>query len=284
MVTGAASGIGKAIALELARLQWHVIACDIDETNLAKLKSLPYITTLHLDVRSTSSTKGLQTEVARLFPDGLDALVNAAGVNVPAPLIANHMRYIERTMSVNCMGPVRVANALMSSLLKGDNVGYLVNISSTCGMSGGAWPFTSAYSMSKAGLEAATDSIRREAMANELPLRVVLIQPGPVDTPMAQLAPSKALSWCEKNRDSPWEPAMRRSASRADTMMKRHGLGVSSFRLGYRADEVCDICVEALSTDHPRARYIAARGPFLWLARLAGWLPTELGDILMKDV
>ena len=142
----------------------------------------------------------------------------------------------EKTISVNSIGPIRVVRSLMYSLLKKSGGGIVVNVSSTTAES--AWPFTGAYNMSKAALESATDTIRREAIANNLNLRVCLVIPGPVNTPMASQSPYKAIRWCNENSSSVWEPAMRKSAERSRDAMQRWNLTPSSFRLGYTASEV----------------------------------------------
>jgi NAD(P)-dependent dehydrogenase (short-subunit alcohol dehydrogenase family) len=305
VVTGAASGIGNAIAILLAKSGWTVIACDIDVAKLVQLNQVPNISTIHLDVRSKSSTELLRKHVDRRFPRGLDAVVreisvcinlslslsfppthtnlkqvNCAGINIPAPLIESSIESIEKTMSVNCVGPIRVVKSLMSSLIKSG--GTVLNVSSTTSHS--AWPFTGAYSMSKAALECASEQIRREAIANNLDLRVVLVVPGPVNTPMASQAPYRALKWCDANTSSCWEPAMRRSAERSRDAMKRWNLTPSSFRLGYTASEVAAVCSTALTSKNPRARYYCVRGPFLWLLRFTGIMPTEIGDAVMARV
>ena len=282
VVTGAASGIGKALVKLLANSGWTVIACDIDVAKLVHLNQVRNVSTYHLDVRSLSSAKLLNREVEKQFPNGLDAVVNCAGINVPSPLLATTIDSIEKTISVNSIGPIRVVRSLLYSLLKKSGGGIVVNVSSTTAES--AWPFTGAYNMSKAALESATDTIRREVIANNLNLRVCLVIPGPVNTPMASQSPYKAIRWCNENSSSVWEPAMRKSAERSRDAMQRWNLTPSSYRLGYTASEVAAVCSTALTSKNPRARYYCVRGPFLWLLRFSGFMPTEIGDAVMARV
>ena len=259
---------------------WIVVACDIDSAKLVHLNQIRNVSTLHLDVRSISSAKLLRKEIEARFPKGLDAVVNCAGINIPSPLLASSMDSIEKTMSVNAIGPIRVMKSLLHSLLK--KSGTIVNVSSTSAES--AWPFTGAYNMSKAALESASDSIRREVIANNLNIRVCLVIPGPVNTPMASKAPYRAIRWCDENSSSIWEPAMRKSAERSRDAMQRWNLTPSSFRLGYTASEIAAVCSTALTSKHPRTRYYCVRGPFLWLYRFSGFMPTEIGDAIMARV
>ncbi|MDC3321122.1 SDR family oxidoreductase [bacterium] len=92
VVTGAASGIGNAIAILLAKSGWTVIACDIDVAKLVQLNQVPNISTIHLDVRSKSSTELLRKHVDRRFPRGLDAVVREISVciNLSLSLSLSH--------------------------------------------------------------------------------------------------------------------------------------------------------------------------------------------------
>ena len=241
VVTGAASGIGRSTALALAKLGWQVIAADINEPLLADLSRIENISTIVLDVSSSESCEALAALVTRRFPLGLSALCNIAGVCTSAPLLSLSDQELERTIAINAMGPIRLMRLLLPSLLKGGKScpGILLNVSSTVGME--PWPWTGAYSTSKHALEGATKSVRREAIASGLPLHVVLVEPGPVQTPMTlSLSAGAGLRWCDRNAGSVWEPALRRSSKFANDAFKR-GFMASSYRLGYTADEVAEV-------------------------------------------
>lgn len=282
VITGASSGIGSALTLRMSRIGWRVVACDIDVARLVQYKDMENIDFVHLDVRSESSVRMLAKVVDEKFPGGIDALANVAGINIPSPLLETNCKTILNTLSTNSIGPLRTTKALFPALLRGEKSATVLNVSSTCGVD--SWPWQGAYSMSKSALEAATDSIRREVLASGIPLNVILIQPGPVDTPMARRAPKKAIAWCAENPRSKFSSAMRRSAERARDAMRKYGLSPSSYRLGYTSDEVASVCLYALSQKSPRARYLAVRGPFLLLLWLARVLPSSAGDWIMSRV
>ncbi len=114
--------------------------------------------------------------------------------------------------------------------------------------------------------------------------QVVIVEPGPVNTPMATNQPTLGLDWCAAHPTSLFAPAMKRSCETNDYAMRVLGFSPSSFRVGYTAQEVAAICISALSAEEPRARYLACRGPFLLLLWLVRMLPEELGDAIMARV
>jgi NAD(P)-dependent dehydrogenase (short-subunit alcohol dehydrogenase family) len=284
VVTGAASGIGRALTLRLAQLSWNVIACDINEKSLRELIGTANVHCHQLDVTSAASCKKLAEEVSRRCPEGegLVALCNVAGIMRPAAILECSDQEIELALACNTTGPIRLMRLLLPALLQGAQGGTILNLSSTGGLD--AWPWTGAYTCSKHALEGATSAARREAIANGLPLRVILVEPGAVNTPLAAHQPMNGLSWCDEHKSSVFEPAMRKSCQAGHTAMSKWGFTPSSFRIGYTPEEVAEVCVGALSAKNPRARYLAVRGPFLLLLCLARFLPTELGDAIMSRV
>lgn len=284
VVTGGASGIGRATALALAKLGWSVIAADINETGLKSLEGVPNLSTFRLDVTCPESCDALVLEVSRLFPGGLSALCNIAGIAIPSPVLGQSGKMVDMVFSINTLGPIRLMRLLMPALLKGASKrnAVVLNLTSTGGID--AWPWMGAYSASKHALEGATKAARREAIANNLPVDFVCVEPGPVDTPLSARVPALGLKWCDENADSVWAPALRTSAQFGSDGMKKTGLNAASFRLGYTPEEVAEINVNALSSTRPRARYLVIRGPFLWLFTLVGLLPREAGDMIMACV
>jgi NAD(P)-dependent dehydrogenase (short-subunit alcohol dehydrogenase family) len=177
-VSGAGGGLGGAAARYLARRGWRVFAADCDAASLAELAAEPNIEALTLDVTVPASLEAARARVARVC-DGLDGIVNFAGILAIGSVIELDPETIRRVLDVNVLGTVRVNHALFPLLLA--RKGRIVNISSETGWQS-AMPFNGSYAMSKHAIEAYSDALRRELMF--LGVTVIKIQPGPFRTAM----------------------------------------------------------------------------------------------------
>jgi NAD(P)-dependent dehydrogenase (short-subunit alcohol dehydrogenase family) len=177
LITGATGGIGYATAHHLIGAGWHVWGAGLpsdDFTPLQKLGAHP----LAMDITDEAHVrKGF----ARVYDTHgrLDALVNAVGVQAPAPLEHLPIEALERTFAVNVAGHLRVVQHALP-LLKSSK-GRIVAVSSLMGKV--AFPMLGAYSMSKHALEAMCDALRLELAP--FGVSVCLVAMGAVDTPMA---------------------------------------------------------------------------------------------------
>jgi len=196
LVTGAASGLGQAVARQLAERGLVVYASDIDIAALAPLE--PQVRVLALDVTSAES---IERAMARLNEDQaqVDLLINTAGILRPGALEAQAMSEIEQQLAVNTLGPLRLAKALAPGMRR-RGFGRIINVSSTNGFL--VTPFTGAYSASKFALEAFSDALRLELAP--WGLEVGVVQPGAMKTPFAESA--KAALRQEIGRSGPdWQ-------------------------------------------------------------------------------
>lgn len=284
-VTGAASGVGLATTKHFLTLGWTVIACDIDAAGLSKLKGTPRLHTCVVDTADEKSCAAAVTTVRSVCTDSasLDALVNVAGILKACPLMECSDEQLRRTLEVNVVGPLRLTRDLMELLLHGPSGGTVVNISSTGGRD--SWPWTGAYAASKHALEGATDSVRREARANGLPLRVVLVEPGPVHTPMAAAHIGNAVAWTEEHSNSPWQPAMQQSAQKGLALLESD-LVKYLFRsfFAYSSEQVAEVIVNAAGSSNPQPRYLCCKLPMMLLFYSVQMLPTSWGDAVMCRV
>ncbi|NPD89547.1 MAG: SDR family NAD(P)-dependent oxidoreductase [Asgard group archaeon] len=175
LVTGAASGIGQAITEYLAERGETVIATDFIAEGLKKYNKRKNILPVLMDVRSSDSINEALKKVES-FCDGLDVLVNNAGIFVGGPLVEIDIEEIERIMDINVLGYARVTQAFYSLLKnKGSKI---INLSSEVARI--SFPFNGPYSMSKYAIEAFSDSLRRELV--NFGIKVVIIQPGAMST------------------------------------------------------------------------------------------------------
>jgi 2-hydroxycyclohexanecarboxyl-CoA dehydrogenase len=190
VVTGAASGIGKATAFELARAGARVFLADIDERHGEEAEreakearlAAEY---LHLDVTNAESIARFARE-ALVRAGRIDILVNAAGWGKNQPFIENTPEFWQRVMDINLMGPIRLTHALLPAMFEARG-GRIVNVSSDAGRVGSLGE--TVYAAAKGGLIAFTKSLAREAV--RFGVTVNCVCPGPTDTPLWQEVPDK---------------------------------------------------------------------------------------------
>jgi NAD(P)-dependent dehydrogenase (short-subunit alcohol dehydrogenase family) len=174
LVTGASTGIGRAISECLAASGMRVLACARKETDLNALNALPGIRGLRLDVTSRAEiedlAESLPAEGTRIF-----ALINNAGIAVGGPVLLLPEGELRECLEVNTIGPVNVVRALFPLMEEG---GCIVNMSSM----GARYvtPWMAPYHMAKSALEAYSEALRMEVAP--FGVRVAIVEPGAVRT------------------------------------------------------------------------------------------------------
>jgi NAD(P)-dependent dehydrogenase (short-subunit alcohol dehydrogenase family) len=184
LVTGAARGIGLAVARRFLSEGWHVALLDIEgellRAAVAAIAEPDNTLALHADVSDAAAVAGAIAETERRF-GRLDALVNNAGVAVFAPLLETSDDDWNRVLAVNLTGPFLCTKAA-APLMREHGGGAIVNITSISGLR--ASTLRSAYGTGKAGLAHLTKQLAVELAA--LGIRVNAVAPGPVETAMAR--------------------------------------------------------------------------------------------------
>jgi NAD(P)-dependent dehydrogenase (short-subunit alcohol dehydrogenase family) len=179
LITGAGSGIGKATAELFAREGARVALLDIDKDAIVEQAEALGGVAVAADVRDEQGVIDAVGRAAKAL-DGLDGLVNAAGVSIRANLEDLDMDVWRRTIDINLTGTYLVCRAALPFLRQAEEA-TIVNIAS--GAATRAGPGRSAYTASKAGVIAFTRSIASELAPH---IRVNAILPGAVETPLFQ--------------------------------------------------------------------------------------------------
>jgi NAD(P)-dependent dehydrogenase (short-subunit alcohol dehydrogenase family) len=173
LVTGAASGIGQALADELARRGATVVRTDIDGDGLDHV----------LDVRDEAAFRAVARDVGRV-----DLLFNNAGISMGGPTHELSSEHWRRIIDVNLRGVVNGVLAVYPDMVaRGD--GHIVNTASAAGLA--APPFVTPYATTKHAVVGLSTSLRAEAA--QLGVAVSVLCPGAVDTAILDRLPDADL-------------------------------------------------------------------------------------------
>jgi NAD(P)-dependent dehydrogenase (short-subunit alcohol dehydrogenase family) len=190
VVTGAANGIGRAIAVSLAKRGCHLAIADVNDSGLAATvaqiispagSGTPLrVTQHHLDVSDRSAVAAFPAAVLAQHP-GVDILVNNAGVALGGTFEQVSEEDFDWLLSINLFGVVRMTRAFLPVLHKSED-GRLVNISSIFGVV--TPPGQTAYCASKFAVRGFSNSLRMELRKSRIGVSVV--HPGGINTNIAR--------------------------------------------------------------------------------------------------
>ena len=190
VVTGGASGIGKATAQVLAAQGATVHIGDLDSAGAERTAQEiegGQVSATALDLAKADSVKSFTEQV--LAKHGrVDGLVNAAGFDKVGPFMKNDPELWERLVAVNLLGAMRLTQLVLPSMIEA-KAGSIVNIASDAGRVGSMGE--TAYAATKGGLIAFTKSLAREMARYQINVNVVC--PGPTDTPLFNTQASEGL-------------------------------------------------------------------------------------------
>jgi 2-hydroxycyclohexanecarboxyl-CoA dehydrogenase len=183
VLTGGASGIGRATALEFARAGATVYVGDVNAENGAKVEAegagLPgKIHYVRLDLADRAAVDAFVAEIHRRT-DTIDVIANCAGWEKVGPFLENTPDFWDRVIAINYVGPVRMIHGLLPTMIAKLR-GKVVMVSSDAGRVGSMGE--TFYSGSKGAVMAFSKGLAREMARHNIQCNVIC--PGPTDTPL----------------------------------------------------------------------------------------------------
>lgn len=269
VITGASTGIGKAIALRLDGLGFHVFAGvrRTEDGEALQREASDRLTPVRIDVTEQRSIDEAAEQIAATgLP--VTGLVNNAGIGSGGPYEFLPIDTIRAQFEVNYFGHIAVTQAFIPALRR--TQGRIVNMGSIAGRM--AAPFVGPYSASKFALEAFTDSLRVELSPWKIDISI--IEPGVIATPIWD----KANETISQLRSDLPEEAL---ALYSDAIDAVDSWVDTSQKTAIDADKVAKAVEHALTAKRPKARYLVG-GDAKQQAFVAKWIPTRLRDWLVK--
>ena len=192
VITGAASGMGRAYALAFAKEGSHLALCDYDESGLEETVTLvskvsnQTVCVSAFDISDEQATFDFASLVKEQVGNA-HIIINNAGIEGKGkPVWASSASSYDRVMAVNFFGVVNGTRAFLPQLMANDN-GVIVNVSSIFGLAG--IPNTSDYCASKFAVRGFTESLMVELQQSNI--QVHLLHPGGINTNIAREEKSK---------------------------------------------------------------------------------------------
>jgi 2-hydroxycyclohexanecarboxyl-CoA dehydrogenase len=182
VVTGGASGIGRALARAAAAAGARVVVCDVDEAAMAQMSDRPGIATRRLDVSDRAQVLATFGSIEREFGK-IDGLVCAAAIQPRTQVHQMDPAEWQRVLRINLDGVVWCYQAVIGGMIA-RRAGSIIAF--TSGLAQQGWPEASAYAASKAALIAFVKSAAKEIAQHRV--RFNLIAPGVIDTPQYRQA------------------------------------------------------------------------------------------------
>jgi short-subunit dehydrogenase len=275
LITGASSGIGAAIALDLSQ-KFPGIKLVLAARSQEKLDSIATqcqqqgaeVLVIPTDVAVVDQVKSLAEKALQHF-GRVDALVNNAGYGQMGPMELISAADAQYQFAVNFYAPLTLSQALIPTMRQ-QGYGKIINISSVAGRV--AFPLMGVYSASKFALEAMSDALRMEL--EPFNIQVVLIEPGPVKTEFFNVAKETVEKITPLVEGSPYQAAFAEVAGMEE--------GIS--KVGWDVDRLAQVVTKALSSSKPQPRYVAATGGNVMLFLMTKLFPTRIVDKIWQGM
>ncbi|RVW06317.1 SDR family oxidoreductase [Rhodococcus spongiicola] len=185
LVTGAASGIGRATALAAAAQGAELFLTDVNEVGLAETVAAvghaggTVSFSRAFDISDFDAVTAFADTIHEQF-GSLDVVMNVAGISAWGTVENLEHRHWKSMVDVNLMGPIHIIERFVPPMIAAGRGGHLVNVSSAAGLL--ALPWHAAYSASKFGLRGVSEVLRFDLKRHGI--GVSLVVPGGVRTPL----------------------------------------------------------------------------------------------------
>lgn len=260
LITGAASGLGKATSLLFASKGWKVVATDLQNsapTELTEANNLEYF---RMDVTDHHSIQEVfeATQEKDIKPQ---VIINCAGVYQMYPIAESDPEIIKKLFDINTFGQLNVIRKWLPVIA--GTQGRVINISSESIRI--PWLFQP-YQLSKISMEAISRALRQELRL--LGVTLIIVRPGAIQTPL--------LKWMDKEHDLP-ENSFFRKEFRHFTKKAGEKVGKTS-----NAHSVAEVVYRAATAKHPRYYYSINNKLSLKIARaLPEWVQDRVVERLV---
>ena len=181
IITGASTGIGRCMSIELSNSNFHVILISRNKKKLEFVKKEidnlgNKCTLIEGDVSSEDSIKSIFNQI-KLF-NNIEILINNAGLGIFSKIQNISYSDWDKQMNTNLKGSFMMTKNIVPIMIN-NNCGQIIFINSVAGLKG--YPFSSAYVASKYGLRGFAESVREEL--REYNIKVISVHPGAIETP-----------------------------------------------------------------------------------------------------
>ncbi|MGW4771186.1 SDR family NAD(P)-dependent oxidoreductase [Nocardia sp. NPDC004278] len=260
VITGAGSGIGRALAENLARRGAKLALSDIDTDGLAE--TVRRCEVYGAEIKS-DRLNVVEREAVLRYADAVKAhfgtvhqIYNNAGIAYHGEVIRSEFKDIERIMDVDFWGVVNGTKAFLPLLIESGD-GHVVNVSSLFGLI--AVPGQSAYNAAKFAVRGFTESLRQEMLVGKHPVKVTCVHPGGIKTAVARNATyadgvdgASAASMFDKKL------AIHTPEMAAQTITEGVGKGHGRVLIGWEA-KVLDLFVRVTASGYQRIAAVVNR-------------------------